>query len=235
MLPAGSRSTATPEAVLAGTPGAESMAPAAASCSNTSRTSAHSSGRIRYQFNEAGSLRQWGTPRPWAGHDGPHLAVGATGAHPHRYNSVHDVTRGPSYAQCPEPVHGHPAGPATGLPDARYDAVELPSTGLPAHRGDRVRQVPLLRGRVHPAALAGRRLGADPVGAIGLFLDQLRAEREVDAPLDGRPLVIAQVDRSGQLDEGRIEALGGLVLADAILDVPERRIDLLERGDLCRQ
>src|SRR6185437_7987314 len=206
--------------------------PAAAVPAGRARTAAagsDTSSMRRAPWRKSGTrpARGWTRPR--------HLAVGATGAHPHRYNSVHDVTRGPSYAQCPEPVHGHPAGPATGLPDARYDAVELPSTGLPAHRGDRVRQVPLLRGRVHPAALAGRRLGADPVGAIGLFLDQLRAEREVDAPLDGRPLVIAQVDRSGQLDEGRIEALGGLVLADAILDVPERRIDLLERGDLCRQ
>src|SRR6185437_15412981 len=80
------------------------------------------------------------------------------------------------------------------------------------------------------AALAG--CGARPVGAVGLLFDERGAERKVDAPLDGRALIVAQVDRARQLDECRVEAAGCLVLADSILDVPEGRVDLLERGDL---
>ena len=45
----------------------------------------------------------------------------------------------------------------------------------------------------------------------------------------------ANVDRARQLDECSVEAACGLMLADAILDVPERRVDVFESGEFGRE
>src|SRR3981081_2478873 len=55
---------------------------------------------------------------------------------------------------------------------------------------------------------------------VRLLFDEARTELYVDALLDGRALVVAHVHRARQLDEIPIEALFGLLVADAILDVP---------------
>ena len=57
-------------------------------------------------------------------------------------------------AQRPERIPGHGRGSAALLPDAADAAVEFPSAGLSADRAaERLGEVPVLRGRVHPAAM----------------------------------------------------------------------------------
>src|SRR5579862_7655519 len=69
---------------------------------------------------------------------------------------------------------------------------------------------------------------ASAVLLVGLLLDQPRAEQGVDALLDGGTLVVGQVDRARQLDEVAVEALLGLLVADAVLDVPQPLVDVLQ-------
>src|SRR5699024_8178391 len=67
---------------------------------------------------------------------------------------------------------------------------------------------------------------------IGLFLDQRRAELEVDRALDRGALVVAHVHRTRQFDEPVVERLVLFLEADAVLDVPQGLVDLLEFGAL---
>src|SRR5690348_3427645 len=67
---------------------------------------------------------------------------------------------------------------------------------------------------------------------VRFFLDQRRAELLVDRALDLGALVVADVDRARELDELRVEGLGFLLEANAVLDVPERFVDASERGAL---
>src|SRR5580658_7272419 len=63
---------------------------------------------------------------------------------------------------------------------------------------------------------------------VGFLFDDGGVELAVDAMLDRRALVVADIDRAGKLDERSIEALLRLMLADAIFDIPELRIHLLQ-------
>src|SRR5207253_747176 len=81
--------------------------------------------------------------------------------------------------------------------------------------------------------LRSRHRNCSPVLAVlpvRLLFDEARTELYVDALLDGRALVVAHVHRARQLDEIPIEALFGLLVADAILDVPQPLVDLLQRA-----
>ena len=122
------------------------------------------------------------------------------------YNAGHDFTRGTQRAERPESVHRYGQGPAVGLSDAGHEPVEFASAGVSADRSHRLRQVSLLRGRVHTRALA--------IGRVGLLLDDRRVQLQVDALLDSGALIVAQVDRARQFDEAGIKALLRLVPAD---------------------
>ena len=50
---------------------------------------------------------------------------------------------------------------------------------------------------------------------VGLFLDQPRAELQVDALLDRGALVVGDVDRARELDEVAVEGLPRFLVADA--------------------
>src|ERR1700732_2683653 len=69
-----------------------------------------------------------------------------------------------------------------------------------------------------------------PVLLVRLLFDQPRSELQIDALLDRRALVIGHVHRARQLDEIPIEALFGFLVPDAILDVPQALVDVLQRA-----
>src|SRR2546423_2070712 len=69
-----------------------------------------------------------------------------------------------------------------------------------------------------------------PIWLVRLLFDEPRSQLQIDALLDRRALVIAPVHRARQLDEIAIEALLGLLVADAILDVPQPLVDVLQRA-----
>src|SRR5882757_8381468 len=50
-----------------------------------------------------------------------------------------------------------------------------------------------------------------PVGLVRFLLDDPRAERDIHALLDGRALVIEDVDGPGELDEVAVKSLYGLL------------------------
>src|SRR2546421_7873308 len=74
-----------------------------------------------------------------------------------------------------------------------------------------------------------------PILPVRLLFNQPRPEQHIDALLDRRALVVAHVHRARQLDEIAIEALFGLLVADAILDVPQPLVDLLQRAHIDRK
>src|SRR5690242_13202036 len=67
---------------------------------------------------------------------------------------------------------------------------------------------------------------------VRLFLDDARAQRRVDALLDGGAFVVGDVHRTRQLDELLLEAPGALLVADLVLDHPEFFVDAREAGFL---
>src|ERR1700724_3129441 len=69
-----------------------------------------------------------------------------------------------------------------------------------------------------------------PVLLVRLLFDQPRSELQIDALLDRRALVIGHVHRARQLDEIPMEALCGCLVPDAILDVPQALVDVLQRA-----
>ena len=66
------------------------------------------------------------------------------------------------------------------------------------------------------------------IGLIGLFLDQIRAQQQIDLALDLAAPVIGAVDRAGQDDESLAEIAAPLAVADFVLDVPEPLVDRLQ-------
>src|SRR6267154_2456577 len=72
--------------------------------------------------------------------------------------------------------------------------------------------------------------GALAVRLVGLLLDEARPELQIDALLDRGALVVADVHGARQLDEIAIEALLRLLVADAVLDIPQSLVDVLERA-----
>ena len=53
-----------------------------------------------------------------------------------------------------------------------------------------------------------------------------RTELGVDAPLDGRALVVLEVDGPRQADEFRIEGLRAFLVANVVFDHPQPLVDL---------
>src|SRR5438270_4541300 len=72
------------------------------------------------------------------------------------------------------------------------------------------------------------------VWLIGLLFDEPGSELEVHALLDGGALVVGDVDLACQLDEFAVERLLRLLAADAILDVPQALVHLLQRALVLR-
>src|SRR5678815_2071289 len=63
---------------------------------------------------------------------------------------------------------------------------------------------------------------------VRLFFDDGRAQQDIDALLDGRALVVGEVDGACQLHELLGEALGALLVADLVLDHPQLLVDARE-------
>src|SRR3984893_13420789 len=83
-----------------------------------------------------------------------------------------------------------------------------------------------------PYTLSSRDRNRSPLAVlpVRLLLDEARTELYVDALLDRGALVVGQVHRARQLDKIAIEALFGFLVADAILDVPQALVDVLQRA-----
>src|SRR6202012_5551560 len=60
------------------------------------------------------------------------------------------------------------------------------------------------------------------------FLEQIAVQKFVDLPLSRGPAVIRLIDRARQSDELIAKIFVAFEVADIVLDVPERGIDLLE-------
>ena len=66
------------------------------------------------------------------------------------------------------------------------------------------------------------------VSLVALLFEDLGAQRHVQLALDRGAAVVRHVDRARELDELRVERLRGFLHADAVLDVPQRFVHLLE-------
>ena len=60
---------------------------------------------------------------------------------------------------------------------------------------------------------------------VGFLFDDGRSQFGIDAPLDGRALVVLEVDGARQSDEFGIEGLRAFLVANVVLDHPQALVD----------
>src|SRR5690606_6648133 len=71
---------------------------------------------------------------------------------------------------------------------------------------------------------------ARSVFRVALFFHDGRTEARVDLPLDCGAFIVGHVDRSSQINELLVERARALLVADAILDVPQLLVDPAQGG-----